>query len=226
MLFFIHIPKTAGTSVFGALHQMVPGRVAWYTPQNTPAQFFATPGVRTSISIYGGHFDFGQIRNFLAYGDKVYSIVRNPVERVFSYFNHLLYRDPNHPHHEYIKNLRIIAAASALSQFKFEITNAQCWYLSNIPTFEGAKNVIESYDVHIYRISQLGRLLQDMASDLGIGDLPQIGHENVAQNDYKLHFSAEEREFVNRLNEEDWKLFKYYGISFCEETPSAKLMLA
>jgi hypothetical protein len=212
MLFFIHIPKTAGTSVYNALHQMVPGRVAWYTgPDDTLTRFLSTPGIRGSVSIYGGHFGYGHICGFLTPGDKIFSVIREPVERVFSTYNHVSIRDSDHPLHEQIKGLSICEAVLRCPEFKIEINNRQCFYLSATPMFANTMKIVSDNNITVYTMSQLGLLIKHVAIECGVSDPAEIGYDNVAENDYRACATAEEIEMVSRLNEEDCKLFAYFS---------------
>jgi hypothetical protein len=212
MLFFLHIPKTAGTSVYNALHQMAPGRVAWYSgPTDTLTRFLSTPGIRGSVTIYGGHFGYKQIRGFLAPGDKIFSVIREPVERVLSTYNHVAVRDPTHPLHEQLKNLSIIEAAKASSLFRMEISNRQCFYLSGTTIFEDTRQVVIDGNIQVYTTSQLGLLISHMAAACGVSDPPEIGSHNVAEDDYKARATAEEIELINQLNWEDCKLYAHFS---------------
>ncbi len=210
MLFFIHIPKTAGVSVFDALRRMAPNRIAWHTgPETLPAKFFSASDIRKSISIYGGHFGYEQIRNFLAPGDKIYSAIRDPIERVFSYYNHVTVRDPKHPLLDQIRGLRLIEAAEVCSRFRWDITNSQCWYLSGTKKFTDARRVVAAGEIQVFTMSQLNLMVRHMSLDCGVSDPPEVIAYNVAQNDYKMNILPEEREFVNDLNREDKRLVEY-----------------
>jgi Sulfotransferase family len=208
MLFFFHIPKTGGTSLYNALRRMAPDRLAWYNgPDTAPPKFLSAPEARRTISIYAGHFGYGQIRTFLAPGDKMYSVIRDPVERVFSHYNHVAVRDRKHPLHEQIKDLPIIEAAKACPIFRSEITNILCFYLSGTRKFEDAKHVVFTEKIQVYDISQLNLLMSHIAIACGVGSPPKVGADNVSENDYGARVTMEERDFVMGLNEEDIKLF-------------------
>lgn len=211
MLIFIHIPKTAGTSVYNALWRVASDKLAWYSgPETRPQIFFSMPNVRNSIRIYGGHFGYGQIRNFLSADDKVYSVIRDPVERVFSHFNHIAVRDLQHPFHDQIKGRSIIDASRVCPQFARDITNNQCWFLSGSRKFEDACRIINEDDINVYDISQVNRLVEHIARECEIPDTPKVAVDNAGKIGYTSQITKEEKEFVINLNKEDRKLFYHY----------------
>ena len=56
MIIFVHIAKTAGTSLFDWFHDVTGRHVGWYGPQNTPGVFFGNPENRANCLVYGGPF--------------------------------------------------------------------------------------------------------------------------------------------------------------------------
>jgi len=215
MMFFIHIPKTGGTSIHNVLRKIVPGGLAWYVdPDSAPPNFLSRPGVRDSTVIYAGHFTYSHIKQFLAADDKIYSVVRDPIARVFSHFNHIGVRDTNHPLHGQVRNRNIIEAASACPRFLSEINNNLCLFLSGHRNFEITRQVIGERAMKIYTINQLTLLVSDIAAQCGMRHPPGVNIDNASDTNYMARVTNKEIEFVKSLNEEDCALFSDLSSDF------------
>lgn len=94
MLFFIHIPKTAGTSVRRALEDAAPQRLLpVYNDQPNRTLDHAIARAHAN-SIVFGHFSYGLHTKFDA--SPVYAtVLRTPVDRVVSWYNYVSSRPSN-----------------------------------------------------------------------------------------------------------------------------------
>ncbi|WP_243039094.1 sulfotransferase family 2 domain-containing protein [Dyella sedimenti] len=107
MKYFIHIPKTAGTSlraaVFGA--KLGCGKVrAVYSAEDYAA--LTDNGGCESNTLFFGHFSFG-IHQLLGDASPQYvTVIRNPVDRVVSLYNHHM-RFPSSPYHAMLNEQRL-----------------------------------------------------------------------------------------------------------------------
>lgn len=102
MLFFIHIPKTAGTSVRRALEDAAPRRLLpVYNDQPKRTLDHALARAQAD-SIVFGHFSYGLHEKFGA-GPAYATVLRNPVDRVVSWYNYVSSR-PNNPKYELTRN--------------------------------------------------------------------------------------------------------------------------
>ena len=79
--FFVHIPKTAGTTI----HNLFMRRMRSYVHLTNPELPAESRGEHRS---YGGHLTFSQLENARFEFDLVFSIVRNPIERFLSMVKH------------------------------------------------------------------------------------------------------------------------------------------
>ena len=211
MLFFIHIPKTGGTSIYNALRTMLPDRLVWYTgPGEEIRNFLSNPENRLSKSVYAGHFTYSAIKKVPDSGDKIFSIVREPIERAFSHYNHISLRDTNHPLHLEIRNLSIKEAVNASPRFATEMSNHTCAYLSGTNSCEETKATVIAREMKLYSMNQLNLMVRDIAKECGVLRAPEIAFDNASENDYMSQVTREEMDFVKRLNEEDCKFYSYF----------------
>ena len=131
-LLFVHIPKTAGTTFQTILRKL-------YSEQDRcelyPSWWVAKAGLelhtkRDRFRAVGGHFTYGvhakpEIRPFLEDDMHYITILRDPVHRVVSTFNHLLSSD--YPEHR-----TIIAKHPTLEAYlkHRSARNAQTWFIT------------------------------------------------------------------------------------------------
>jgi hypothetical protein len=211
MLFLIHIPKSGGTSIYNALRSIIPERLVWYNSVNTaPQSFFARPDYRQSTSVYAGHFTYSSIKEFLAPEDKIFSAIREPIERAFSHYNHISVRDKSHPLHLEIKDRSIIDAAAASPRFALEISNSICLFLSGTRNSEKAKTVVLDNSVKLYGMRQLRMMIEEIAKECGVSGAPKLDFDNAAEQEYASQINKEELNFVKSMNQEDCKFFTYF----------------
>jgi hypothetical protein len=114
-LLFLHIPKTAGTSLRQLLEGAVPAaQRAWVyrdPPGMTPEAFMALPlEQRARMRLVYGHFHIGLDEHIP--GPSTYvTMLRDPVERTISLYHHLL-TVPDSPWHD-----RVVAGSLSLEDF-------------------------------------------------------------------------------------------------------------
>jgi hypothetical protein len=211
MIIFIHIPKTAGTSIFDWLTKATGRKLSWYSKENTPEMFFRDPENRKRFLAYGGHFDYGQVKPYLAPDDFVFSVVREPVELAASHYNQIAVRDGKHPLHQVTVGKTLIEAAKDDKKLFGELSNNQCWYLSRQREFAKAWPIIEEYKPNLYTMRQLDQLTRDISKFLGIAGVPDLPSFNVSQADYFDRLSREEIDFLRQINHEDALLYVKAG---------------
>ncbi len=209
MIIFVHIEKTAGTSLFDWFHDLTGRRVGWYGPRNTPDLFFGNPESRTKCLIYGGHFGYPQVKQYLTLDDKVFSVLREPVARAASYYNHVVMRDKNHPLHKEVAGKGIIEAAKTSTRFLEAISNHQCFYLSGSRSFSETQAMMPEYRPRVFTVNQLKQFTAEVAQVLGSKDIPQVRRQNVAETDYFSQISDDEKDYVREINQEDFKLYNW-----------------
>ncbi|MGH7047753.1 MAG: hypothetical protein ACREE2_15340 [Stellaceae bacterium] len=83
-LWYIHLPKAAGTWMWSSLARTCPSRI--YYPSF--AAFLAHPPDPEEYDVIGGHLPLSVIAEFLAGDDRVVGLVREPTERMLSAFLH------------------------------------------------------------------------------------------------------------------------------------------
>jgi hypothetical protein len=83
-LWYIHLPKAAGTWMWNALSRSYPSRI--YYPSFVP--FLTYPPDVEEYDLIGGHLPLSVITKYLAETDRVVGLMRQPTERLLSAFLH------------------------------------------------------------------------------------------------------------------------------------------
>lgn len=108
--FFFHIPKTAGMSIYRVLeavfppHEICPGWL-WDQIIRIPK-----PELR-HYRLFRGHF-YGYLEPYLGRQLKKFTILRDPIERSISHYEHVC-RDPGHPFHAQAQSRSLLEFCTA-----------------------------------------------------------------------------------------------------------------
>lgn len=103
VLIHIHVPKCAGTSINAFLASKFPGQSLAFSDPKSRDQFLKL-GVKQRDDMYAflfGHIVYGVHTNF-SKDYQYFSALRDPIERICSYFNFVHSRE-DHPDHEFFK---------------------------------------------------------------------------------------------------------------------------
>lgn len=102
-LIFLHIPKTAGTSLRTLIHQAYPGEecLLLYSAFE-PEVFTAIQQALPKAKVLYGHVCYG-VHQTLGISGRYITFLRNPIERVISFYSHNA-RAPGMYWHEAIQN--------------------------------------------------------------------------------------------------------------------------
>ncbi len=108
-IFFFHLPKCAGTSVWSALHDIAGKRKVLQVSSHAIAERFREmpPSERSAYDAIGGHFELDlyqthlDLKNYLCV-----TTFRDPVSRIVSEY-HYASHNPRHSHHSIISRLSL-----------------------------------------------------------------------------------------------------------------------
>ncbi|MGB3533237.1 MAG: sulfotransferase family 2 domain-containing protein [Microcoleaceae cyanobacterium] len=127
-LIFLHIPKTAGTT----LHQIIDrhysiDRIFWVhaTEVNESINEFKSfsEEKRRNFQLIKGHMGFG-LHQFVPQPCTYFTLLRDPVKRIISHYYHVL-RTPNHYLHQVVTEQQMDLKAFVSSGISLELDNGQ-----------------------------------------------------------------------------------------------------
>lgn len=103
LLIHIHVPKCAGTSINTMLGSKFPGRALAYSNPHEYQEFKRLEPNQRDLrySAVFGHLQYG-IHNLFSCNYIYFSVVREPLSRICSYFNYV-HLTPEHPDHGLFK---------------------------------------------------------------------------------------------------------------------------
>ena len=236
MLYYLHIPKSAGTSVRRLFGSVYGSRLV------EVYQDISTSYTRTLLetcnenSVLFGHFCFG-LHELLHDPKPTYlTLVRHPVERVVSWFKHQL-RDANsrfhQPLHRQELTLRDIVERGLAPEVNNHSVRMICASYRRLPLYRardiasrcflgkqyhqfnaerhltGAFRHIEKSFAFIATVDQQSRLVDLLAEENKLSaDSLKIPTENTSPTDLEVQIDAVTRDAISRANRLDLKLYE------------------
>lgn len=152
-LFFLHIPKAAGTTFKEVLyHNYRFSRIAWidgsYPSESVERLKAMKQGWRDRKACVMGHFQYGLHECFN--GPYTYvTFLRNPVDRVISTYYHILRKSTHHRYHRLLNDENLSLEEFVRKRVSSEVSNLQTAWISgesepDSSSLEKAKMIINS----------------------------------------------------------------------------------
>lgn len=187
LFYFLHVPKTAGTSLKQVFNRMF-GRFYF---QFDPAQhrepveaggeaIWRTPGFYSQYLMIGGHSPFqhpivqesrGRRKIFVA-------VMRDPVARVISHYD-FIRRQPQHPQHADLRDRSLLDAFENSQQFCRASTNEQLRYIFGTKDLASANSTLSRRNYIISRVEDLELFVDAIAAISGVPRTPAIPRTNT-----------------------------------------------
>jgi hypothetical protein len=232
-LLFLHMPKTAGTSMRTYLaRQYAIGDILPAANWGDVARGGFDPA---AYRLCAGHFSYN-FRPLCAPGTKTLTLLRDPVERYLSHFRHARIDPAFDGHHESLRSLNISQVIRD-EERAWQWANLQCRWLARsadhrrvvallhddphadpaiLETANSHEALVERACEHLDSIDFVGVVEDlDMVSDelveaLGFHPSRPFPIENVAQADWTMEtVTSEDREIIRGLNRLDNTLYDY-----------------
>lgn len=125
LYFFLHVPKTAGTSVGRILSQMFAGYVLHHGGRDLMALLEKEPTLLDRYLLVSGHMGIGHPIVATAQRRKLFlTVMRDPASRVVSHYDYIRSR-PEHPQYEELSRVSLLKAFNSCVRFREASTNAQ-----------------------------------------------------------------------------------------------------
>lgn len=223
-LVFLHIPKAAGTSFRGTVRSVYgPERSFWHGLDADPGMCSYLESMFAQKCFIGGH----KALNFYprAAANLYCSLLREPVARAVSLFSY--YTRPDSAFDDAAVARRgqqlqrwltlgidpssIVRSIERCEEFRAEINNHQCAYLSRYNrSFEGALRSITEHDFLVADAANLAALVDELGAMFRWPELPEVrsnmtragGHDGILDEPGAL-------ELIRSLNTEDKRLYDH-----------------
>ena len=203
-IFFLHIPKTAGSSVHQFLGELMGG---FHFLQHGAEKSTPLTTVFARFPSAGGHL---RLADVIADWDPFvigFTVLRDPVERFLSHYSFL--RDPKQSESDPFVRLarantieQLVESQDPLVEY---LANQQCWYLSALPAFAPLSAHCESAIGNLGCFKVIG-WTEDLSSSLarlsrlaGASPHPTLRHLNKTPNRFGL--DSLPRSIARRLGE-------------------------
>ena len=213
-LFFLHVPKTAGSSLRASLSAVIEEEKLRFvsTPKEHEQLLRISPNEIRKLCLMGGHVSLQYLEKILKKEErlnwKIFSVIREPYKRSFSMFNFLV--NSNHPDHEVFHELSIDQYFSLFSCRKIKHPFNMCWYFSAHGTYQAANEMITRYNICMYTLEMDFNLLLLHLSEI-LGKSIILQKTNVGEYQHTFDQYVDELKKYPLLTEqleEDEKLYK------------------
>lgn len=228
---FLHIPKTAGTTLLNILdRQYAPETIHSFggDAHASVAQFKAMdPASRTHIRLLRGHMAFG-LHECLPGPSIYFTVLRDPVARVISYYRYIL-RTPPHYLYEEVTQKKMSLEDLLESGLPLMMNDGQVRLISGVwgePGFgevtpemleRAKKNMCDAFVV-TGLMEQFDRTLCLLKEVLAWKQPITNRRLNVSpQGDQKSPLSPHTIELVQRINRQDLALYRFAQALFAEQ---------
>lgn len=204
-IFFIHIPKCSGMTVDAKLKTLP----AYARTSEGQLLDLLNAGSRPSSTIMGGHALFSTVERFKI-PFKYISVVRDPLERVISYYNYINQRGEADPQYVHVKDL-------SLEQFiNFIGPNEMSKFLLgedfNVISFNDAvSRIIDKY-VFIGNTNNWEKT--DKFLDRHFNIHAPLSRQNVGSYPKGKEISSAAIEAFKKANDLDYRLYEWIGDGF------------
>lgn len=215
-IFFLHIPKTAGTSLKRYLDQSAgagnvfwPGRGGRTFEDLTRAEIHQYPVIGGHIPFHFAHWGFTDRKNTLPRlhraldrPRRIYaSVVRDPADALISHFNYV----NNTPTHGWQTKGDFETALTNGEKFFRKSRDLQCWYLSGRRNARAALANIRRHPFIVGTFERLDLFTEALGEILGTE--ARLPHLNVTPKRHVEDLSPEVRARIAALTAQDQQLF-------------------
>lgn len=217
LIVFLHIPKCAGTSISAAIAEHFGRENCYYYGKNEPYKRYEQSAPNLGqFQFVKGHLTLDQV-NLIRGPKKIFTLMREPVERVLSWFEFMArqQRTTLHPFassgdaHTFIQKCLDAQAdpdsPRSIKKNVVELSNGMCQRLTGSENADLAVQAIKDRSIKVLDQGKLDTEASELWGWLGLPELaiPQL---NTAPRKKEYPKSVIER--IRELNTEDAKLYE------------------
>lgn len=194
-IFFFHIPKCAGTSVWRYLGKIYGHRRMFQIANAEDVKAFNDMALSSlqDYAVIGGHHFLSTYRDRLGDFDGYYRVtaVRDPIDRLISFYN-FIRKDRRHPRFEQVRT-------STFEEFSLsEAPNSQTQLLTGGENFEEAAEILDGW-FDYYTTTERADELMHKLSEIGNVPVRRALHKNASTK--KVKRDTVEPALISRLQQ-------------------------
>lgn len=202
---FVHIPKTAGSSIITVFQELLGLDSVWCHGQNFDVSQL-TRDIPERVRVIGGHFPIGSVDRLLPEDFHYISIVRDPADRIVSYHRFIM-ATPDHPDQSYLPFREVNADLRESQAFRSNMQNQQVRFLSHDRTAAAVQQLVERGALSLATINEVASFMREICNRARIHPL-EPRKVNIGQGE-KPTLDADVRQLIEEVTDEDRILFNY-----------------
>lgn len=198
-LLFVHIPKTAGISLYSAFEDLYGAKncLRWADAGELP-DYLATPERKLRAArVLSGHFTYPQFQQKAIGSRLVIALLRDPLERVLSVYYYLRSM-PDHRHHSLVDS--VDCEEYLEKHMNGKRRSRQCLYFAGNNRFADALSAAESQFDLLGAVERMPDFVSALAERLDVQGRLQLEHKNATRGK-RLHGDQLAPDLVARFRE-------------------------
>ncbi len=229
-LFFLHIPKCAGTTLTKEIikRKFKPHELIIFYNEGTEVLIEKLKGMpqkeQEKIKCIAGHFAFGIHNYYTARPFTYITLLRNPIERVISHYYYVL-RKKDHYLHKTVLEKNLNLEEYVESKLSVELNNGQTRILAGIDwgaefgkcppaMLEQAKKNLQKHFTAVGISEKFSDFLQLLHDKLG-WVIPKYKSKNISKNRLKIEdIDKGTLAVIEKYNRLDLELYRYGNTLF------------
>ena len=209
VLCFIHIEKTAGTSMRSALYNAFgKDQTFWHGIDGSIHELKSI-----EYRVIGGHFSTCHVQPILSGPCYYASVIRHPVDRAISLFHYIKCGAPaGHPLRSAIADMSLEEALMQCGPFFSSVNNAQCAALSGSRTFAETKIFIEENRFMLSSFENVQHICDRINKRFGVSVELKERLNTGAPHYQGRYITDGALRRLSEINEEDTKLYNFVNL--------------
>ncbi len=221
VIIFSHIPKTAGTYLRTGwlLYNVV--NYFWTDEKREHPKLLdleKSKDIASSYGLIGGHKPISELLKVDTIQQRIIvSVLRDPIERIISFYNHVKYNDKTHPFHKKAKESTLYELLSEKKDFYNTVNNEQIKYIvtkdvesSSLKDVDiviiGMQNKI---DLFINKVNQICELKhKDIVKDVAQSNSGKNSYKNDITNELNYNKALE---ILKEMTKDEYKFIDNFG---------------